>query len=63
VAAGTSAEAPSHKFTRFNDFMTLGALLRNFSRAITAHERKARNKKAVNSLKTDNPAKSPIQLS
>jgi hypothetical protein len=29
----------------------------------TAHERKARNKKAVNSLKTDRSTKSPIQLS
>ena len=32
-----SAEAPSHKFTRF--FTTLGALLRNFSRAITKRDR------------------------
>jgi hypothetical protein len=30
LTAGTSAEAPSHKFTRANDFTALSALLRNF---------------------------------
>jgi hypothetical protein len=40
LTAGTSFEAPSHKFTRANDFNALSALLRNFY-APSARDREA----------------------